>query len=95
MAATCNKNKQLFLLGLLAASGLAGDCNKNNHCSSGEFCYSGTNSCSNRNCDCHDCDDYNGAPGFTSGTHAGGIPGADVLVKGRGVVEHPDHPRGA
>ena len=68
MAATCNKNKQLFLLGLLAASGLAGDCNKNSHCSSGEFCYSGTNSCSNRNCDCHDCDDYNGAPGFTSGT---------------------------
>ena len=65
---TCNKNKQLFLLGLLAASGLAGDCNKNNHCSSGEFCYSSANSCSNRNCDCHDCDDYNGAPGFTSGT---------------------------
>ena len=68
MAATCNKNKQLFLLGLLAASGLAGDCNKNSHCSSGEFCYSSANSCSNRNCDCHDCDDYNGAPGFTSGT---------------------------
>merc|ERR1712091_731924 len=63
----CNKNKQLFLLGLVA-SGLAGDCNKNNHCSSGEFCYSSANSCSNRNCDCHACDDYNGAPGFTSGT---------------------------
>ena len=64
----CNKNKQLFLLGLVA-SGLAGDCNKNNHCSSGEFCYSSSDSaCSNRNCDCHDCDDYNGAPGFTSGT---------------------------
>ena len=57
----------ILLLGLVA-SGLAGSCNKNKHCNSGEFCYSSANSCSNRNCDCHDCDDYNGAPGFTSGT---------------------------
>ena len=56
-----------ILLGLVA-SGLAGSCNKNKHCNSGEFCYSSTNSCSNMNCACHDCDDYNGAPGFTSGT---------------------------
>ena len=68
----------ILLLGLVA-SGLAGtnDCNVNSHCGSGEFCYSsninngGNEFCgpgSLRNCDCHACDDYNGAPGFTSGT---------------------------
>ena len=56
-----------ILLGLVA-SGLAASCNKNKHCNSGEFCYSFANSCSNMNCACHDCDDYSGAPGFTSGT---------------------------
>ena len=53
-----------ILLGLVASSGPAGSCNKNKHCDSGEFCYSSTNSCSNMNCACHDCGDYNGAPGL-------------------------------
>ena len=57
----------ILLLGLVA-SGLAGSCNKNKHCSSGEFCWSSGNSCSNMNCDCKSCSSYGGTPGFSSGS---------------------------
>ena len=57
----------ILLLGL-APLARAGDCNKNKHCSSGEFCWSSGNSCSNMNCDCKSCSSYGGTPGFSSGS---------------------------
>ena len=56
----------ILLLGL-APLARAGDCNKNKHCASDEFCYSSSDSeCSNRNCDCKACSSYGGKPGFSA-----------------------------
>ena len=56
----------ILLLGL-APLARAGDCNKNKHCDSDEFCYSSSDAaCSNRNCDCKACSSYGGKPGFSA-----------------------------